>query len=47
MVPISNSITGASGRNNLEADFGNGAGFINPDDIESMSVLKATRSLWR
>lgn len=39
-VPISNSITGASGRGNLEVDFGNGASFINPDDIESMSVLK-------
>lgn len=39
-VPISNSITGASGRGNLEVDFGNGAGFVNPDDIESMSVLK-------
>jgi TonB-linked SusC/RagA family outer membrane protein len=39
-VPISNSITGASGRNNLEVDFGNGASFINPDDIESLSVLK-------
>jgi TonB-linked SusC/RagA family outer membrane protein len=39
-VPISNAISGGSGRNNLEVDFGNGAGFINPDDIESMSVLK-------
>jgi TonB-dependent SusC/RagA subfamily outer membrane receptor len=39
-VPISNSLTGGSGRNNLEVDFGNGAGFINPDDIESMTVLK-------
>lgn len=39
-VPISNSITGGSGRGNLEVDFGNGASFINPDDIESMSVLK-------
>lgn len=39
-VPVSNSITGASGRGNLEVDFGNGAGFLNPDDIESMSVLK-------
>ena len=39
-VPISNSITGASGRGNLEVDFGNGAGFVNPDDIESLSVLK-------
>lgn len=39
-VPISNSITGASGRGNLEIDFGNGASFINPDDVESMTVLK-------
>ncbi len=39
-VPVSNAITGASGRGNLEVDFGNGASFINPDDIESMSVLK-------
>ncbi|MBX2898508.1 MAG: SusC/RagA family TonB-linked outer membrane protein [Cyclobacteriaceae bacterium] len=39
-VPISNGITGASGRNNLEVDFGNGASFVNADDIESMTVLK-------
>ncbi len=39
-VPVSNAITGASGRGNLEVDFGNGASFLNPDDIESMSVLK-------
>jgi TonB-linked SusC/RagA family outer membrane protein len=39
-VPISNGFTGASGKGNLEVDFGNGAGFINPDDIESMTVLK-------
>lgn len=39
-VPISNSITGGSGRNNLEVDFGNGASFVNADDIESMTVLK-------
>lgn len=39
-VPISNGITGASGRNNLEVDFGNGASFVNSDDIESMTVLK-------
>jgi TonB-linked SusC/RagA family outer membrane protein len=39
-VPISNSLTGGSGRNNLEVDFGNGASFINPDDVESMTVLK-------
>lgn len=39
-VPISNSIVGASGRGNMEVDFGNGAGFINPDDVESINVLK-------
>ncbi len=39
-VPISNAITGGSGQGNLEVDFGNGAGFVNPDDIESMSILK-------
>ncbi|WP_336513979.1 SusC/RagA family TonB-linked outer membrane protein [Pollutibacter soli] len=39
-VPISNAIAGGSGRGNLEVDFGNGASFINPDDIESLSVLK-------
>lgn len=39
-VPITNSIVGGSGRGNLEVDFGNGAGFLNPDDIESMTVLK-------
>lgn len=39
-VPISNSIVGANGRGNLEVDFGNGAGFVNPDDVESINVLK-------
>lgn len=39
-VPISNAVTGGSGGNNQEVDFGNGASFINPDDVESMSVLK-------
>lgn len=39
-VPVSNAISGGSGRGNLEVDFGNGAGFINPDDIETISVLK-------
>jgi len=39
-VPISNSLTGGSGRGNLEVDFGNGASFLNPDDIETLTVLK-------
>lgn len=39
-VPISNEYNGSSGRNNLEVDYGNPAGMINPEDIESMTVLK-------
>jgi TonB-linked SusC/RagA family outer membrane protein len=39
-VPITNEVIGSSGRNNQEADYGNGAGFVNPDDVESMTVLK-------
>lgn len=39
-VPISNSFVGSSGRNNQDVDYGNGAGYVNPDDIESLTVLK-------
>lgn len=39
-VPISNQFNGSSGRSFQEADFGNGAGFVNPDDIETLTVLK-------
>lgn len=42
-VPISNNFVGSSGGpsgRNQDVDFGNGAGFVNPDDIESISVLK-------
>lgn len=39
-VPITNGFTGASGRGNLEVDFGNGASFVNPDDIATLTVLK-------
>ncbi len=39
-VPISNQFNGSTGRSNQDADYGNGAGFVNPDDIESMTVLK-------
>lgn len=39
-VPISNNIVGSSGSSNQEVDYGNAAGEINPDDIESMTVLK-------
>ncbi|WPP50014.1 SusC/RagA family TonB-linked outer membrane protein [Catalinimonas niigatensis] len=39
-VPISNEVVGSSGRGNLEVDYGNSAAEINPNDIESMTVLK-------
>ncbi len=39
-VPINNNVIGSSGSGNLETDYGNGAGEINPDDVESISVLK-------
>ncbi len=39
-VPINNNVVGSSGSGNLETDYGNGAAEINPDDVESISVLK-------
>ncbi len=39
-VPISNGFVGSSGRSNQDVDYGNGAASINPDDIESLTVLK-------
>ncbi|MCB0570536.1 MAG: SusC/RagA family TonB-linked outer membrane protein [Phaeodactylibacter sp.] len=39
-VPISNEFVGSSGRSNQDVDYGNGAGFVNPDDIEKIVVLK-------
>lgn len=39
-VPVSNQYSGSTGRSNQDADYGNGAGFINPDDIETINVLK-------
>lgn len=39
-VPITNQFNGSSGRSFQEADYGNGAGMVNPDDIETMTVLK-------
>jgi len=46
-VPISNNFVGSSGGpsgRNQDVDFGNGAGFVNPDDIESMTVLKGANA---
>ncbi len=39
-VPINNEFRGSSGRSFQDADYGNGAGFVNPDDVESITVLK-------
>jgi TonB-linked SusC/RagA family outer membrane protein len=43
-VPVSNEYNGSSGRNNQEVDYGNPAGMINPEDIESMTVLKGANA---
>ncbi|MEO0898422.1 MAG: SusC/RagA family TonB-linked outer membrane protein [Bacteroidota bacterium] len=44
-VPISNS-NGSNGRSqgNLEADYGNGAAEISPDDIESLTILRGANA---
>jgi TonB-linked SusC/RagA family outer membrane protein len=39
-VPISNDFRGSSGNNYQDVDYGNGAGFVNPDDVETITVLK-------
>ena len=39
-IPISNTVQSNRAEGNLETDYGNGAQDINPDDIESISVLK-------
>lgn len=39
-IPISNRTTSNRSEGNLETDFGNGAQDINPDDVESISILK-------
>lgn len=39
-VPISNEFRGSSGSSFQDADYGNGAGFVNPDDVASVTVLK-------
>lgn len=39
-IPINNGTVSNRSEGNLEADYGNGAQDINPDDVESMTVLK-------
>ena len=43
-VPITNELTGSNGRSYQELDYGNGASMINPDDVESMTVLKGANA---
>lgn len=43
-VPITNELTGSSGRSFQELDYGNGASMINPDDVETMTVLKGANA---
>ena len=43
-VPITNELTGSSGNSYQEIDYGNGAAQINPDDVESMTVLKGANA---
>jgi outer membrane receptor for ferrienterochelin and colicin len=39
-TPISNEIVGSSGSGTQDVDYGNGASEINPENIESINVLK-------
>ena len=43
-IPISNETRSFRSEGNLEADYGNGAAEINPDDIKTMSVLKGANA---
>lgn len=43
-IPISNENYGSSGSSYQEVDYGNGASLVNPDDIESVNVLKGANA---
>jgi len=43
-IPISNENYGSSGNSYQEVDYGNGASLINPDDVESVNVLKGANA---
>lgn len=43
-VPISNETFSTRSEGNLEVDYGNGAAELNPDDIESVTVLKGANA---
>ncbi len=43
-IPINNQTRSNRSEGNLETDYGNGAAEINPDDIETMTVLKGANA---
>ena len=43
-IPINNETRSVGGEGNMETDYGNGAGEINPDDIANISVLKGANA---
>ncbi|EOR92683.1 TonB-dependent receptor [Arcticibacter svalbardensis MN12-7] len=43
-IPISNDNYGSSGSSYQEVDYGNGASLVNPDDVESINVLKGANA---
>lgn len=43
-VPISNQSFASFGRNYQDVDFGNAAGLLNPNDIESVTILKGANA---
>jgi len=43
-IPISNENYGSSGNSYQEVDYGNGAAVVNPDDVESVNVLKGANA---
>lgn len=43
-VPITNESFGSFGHGYQEVDYGTGAGFLNPNDMESVTILKGTNA---
>lgn len=43
-VPISNDLFSVGGEGNMEVDYGNAAAELNPDDIETVTVLKGANA---
>jgi TonB-linked SusC/RagA family outer membrane protein len=43
-VPVTNESFGSFGRGYQDVDYGNGAGFLNPNDMESVTILKGANA---